>query len=97
MGNRAPNEKLQRLVRQAEWTYEQLARKVNQVATERGTKRSYSSQAAWLWVKKGVVPRDQASRSLVVEALARGLGRSLTCADAGFPEPEDSSHARTGT
>lgn len=95
MGDRVPNERLNRLVHEAGWTLQQLAQHVNRLGTERGTPRTYSAQTAWTWTR-GVVPRSPETRSLIVEALARRLGRPIKLADAGFPESEGSPHRRTG-
>ncbi|QKW54629.1 tetratricopeptide repeat protein [Streptomyces buecherae] len=96
MVERAPNEKLRRLFHETEWTLRQFAQQANRVGTERGAPRRYSAQTVWTWLQ-GAVPREPESRSLIVETLARRLGRALTLADAGFPQPEDSAHKRTGS
>ncbi|MFI1017914.1 tol-pal system YbgF family protein [Streptomyces sp. NPDC020965] len=80
-----PNEALNRLHRDTGWTLNALARAVNLIGTERGTPRTYSASTVHAWLK-GHVPKEDA-RSLIVEALARKLGRRITYAESGFPAP----------
>ncbi|MBB5938470.1 tetratricopeptide repeat protein [Streptomyces zagrosensis] len=95
MAERVPNTSLEQLFRETEWTLRQFAQQVNKLCTERGTPKAYSPQAAWAWLNGTVPPLP--IRRLIVEALARRLGRALTLEDAGFPRPEGSANARPGS
>lgn len=86
MTRRAPNQQLERLFRETGWTLERFGREVNKIATERGTPTRYGPQSAHQWINNGVVPK-QGTPALVLEALARELGRPITYSDAGFPNP----------
>lgn len=83
MGDRQPNESLARLYRESGWTLRQFAQAVNKVGTECGRPTRYQSPSAHQWLD-GHVPRA-GTRSLVLEALSRRLGRPVTSADAGLP------------
>ncbi|MEU3963775.1 tetratricopeptide repeat protein [Streptomyces buecherae] len=87
MSDRLPNAHLERLFRETGWTLRQFAQQVNRLATEQGAPRSYSPQTARAWLQ-GHMPRTE-TRPLIVEALARRLGRPVHPADAGFPAPTD--------
>lgn len=95
MGNRTPNEDLERLFRETGWTLRQLAQAVNRVGTEYGTPTSYTPQTVYTWLK-GHIPHAE-RRVLILEALARRLHRPIPHADAGFPSPALESHARPST
>lgn len=83
MGTREPNRHLERLYRQTGWTLRQFVQAVNRIGTERGTPLKYREPSAHQWCQ-GHLPKEQA-RPLIVEALARKLGRPVTHAEAGFP------------
>ncbi|MGW2390304.1 tetratricopeptide repeat protein [Streptomyces lydicamycinicus] len=95
MGTREPNRHLERLYRQTGWTLRQFVQAVNRIGTERGTPLKYREPSAHQWCR-GHLPKEQA-RPLIVEALARKLGRPVTHAEAGFPAPANSSDAPPGT
>lgn len=85
MTGRVPNRGLDRLYRETGWTLSQFAHEVNRVGTERGTPLKYRAQSAHQWLD-GHLPREE-TRSLVLEALARRLGRPVTRTEVGFPPP----------
>ncbi|MFD5735052.1 tetratricopeptide repeat protein [Streptomyces sioyaensis] len=95
MGTREPNRHLERLYRQTGWTLRQFVQAVNRIGTERGTPLKYREPSAHQWCQ-GHLPKEQV-RPLIVEALARKLGRPVTHAEAGFPAPVKSSDATPGT
>ncbi|OKI03471.1 hypothetical protein A6A06_39030 [Streptomyces sp. CB02923] len=82
---RTPNTDLARLLRQAAWTEQQFANAVNHAGTEAGLTLRYEQSAVAHWLS-GTVPRERV-RPVVLEALARRLGRPVTHAEAGFPRP----------
>lgn len=82
MGDRTPNEQLERLFRETGWSLRQLAQEVNKLGTERGTPLRYTAQSAHSWLQ-GHMPRKEA-RPLVLEALSRRLRRPVTALHAGF-------------
>jgi hypothetical protein len=87
MSDRQSNEGLTRLYRETGWTLRQLAQEVNKVGTERGTPTRYQAPSVHQWLD-GHLPKE-AARSLVLEALARRLGRPVAPAEAGFPPLTD--------
>lgn len=95
MSTREPNRHLERLYRQTGWTLRQFVQAVNRVGTERGTPLKYREPSAHQWCQ-GHLPKEQV-RPLIVEALARKLGRPVTPTEAGFPAPVNSSDATPGT
>ncbi|MFE1773794.1 tetratricopeptide repeat protein [Streptomyces sp. NPDC059008] len=95
MGTREPNRHLERLYRQTGWTLRQFVQAVNRVGTERGTPLKYREPSAHQW-RQGHLPKETA-RPLILEALARKLGRPITHAEAGFPAPASGSVAAPST
>ncbi|AJC56321.1 hypothetical protein [Streptomyces sp. 769] len=95
MGAREPNRHLERLYRQTGWTLRQFVQAVNRVGTERGTPLKYREPSAHQW-RQGHLPKEEV-RPLILEALARRLGRPVTHAEAGFPAPAGASEATAGT
>jgi tetratricopeptide (TPR) repeat protein len=95
VSQREPNEGLERLYRETGWTLRQLVQEVNRIGTERGTPQKYREPSAHQWLH-GHMPKE-AARPLILEALARKLGRPITHAEAGFPPPADKSNAEPGT
>ncbi|MFJ7422143.1 tetratricopeptide repeat protein [Streptomyces uncialis] len=87
MATREPNVRLAGLFRETGWTLRQLAQWVNRVATERGTPTKYQAASTHQWLN-GYVPKES-TRPLILEALARKLGRPVTHAEAGFPASVD--------
>ncbi|GHF29228.1 Tat pathway signal protein [Streptomyces mashuensis] len=85
MSKHTPNEGLERLYREAKWTLRQFAREVNRIGTERGTPLRYREPSVHQWLH-GYMPREDV-RPLILEALSRRLGRPVTHAEAGFPQP----------
>ncbi|MFE7467436.1 tetratricopeptide repeat protein [Streptomyces sp. NPDC057499] len=84
MGTSEPNMQFQRLVRETGWTLRQCAQAINRVGTERGTPKQYRAPSVHQWLNGGM-PRDDV-RPLILEALARQLGRPITLTDVGFPD-----------
>ncbi|MEU5235639.1 tetratricopeptide repeat protein [Streptomyces lydicus] len=91
MSTREPNRHLERLYQQTGWTLRQFVQAVNRIGTERGTPLKYREPSAHQW-RRGHLPKETA-RPLILEALARKLGRPVTHAEAGFPAPAGSSPA----
>ncbi|MEU5796877.1 tetratricopeptide repeat protein [Streptomyces lavendulae] len=91
MGTNEPNTGLERLFRETGWTLRQCAQAINRVGTERGTPKQYRAPSVHQWLS-GSVPRDDA-RPLILEALARKLGRPVTYAEVGFPAPGSGAEA----
>lgn len=87
----SPNETLARLHRETGWTLRQFAQEVNKIGTERGTPLKYREPSVHQWLS-GHMPKE-AVRPLILEALARKLGRPITHSEAGLPPPpaEESS------
>ncbi|MFE9253984.1 tol-pal system YbgF family protein [Streptomyces sp. NPDC006879] len=81
----SPNEALARLRRETGWTLRQFAQEVNKLGTERGTPLKYREPSVHQWLN-GHMPKE-AVRPLILEALARKLGRPITHSEAGFPPP----------
>jgi transcriptional regulator with XRE-family HTH domain len=79
---RAPNYRLRALLIAAEWTEEQLARKVNEVAVENGERTRYDRTSVSRWLS-GTIPQPRRQR-FVAEALGRRLGRALMPSDLGW-------------
>jgi hypothetical protein len=95
MAEREPNRALERLYRQTGWTLRRLAQEVNRIGTERGTPLKYREPSVHQWLQ-GHLPRPEV-RPLVLEALARRLGRPVTYADAGFPAPPTQANTSPST
>ncbi|MFF1644163.1 tetratricopeptide repeat protein [Streptomyces sp. NPDC058240] len=91
MGTSEANTALERLFRETGWTLRQCAQAINRVGTERGTPKQYHAPSVHQWLS-GSVPREDA-RPLILEAFARRLGRPVTYAEVGFPDPEDGTEA----
>ncbi|KPC66330.1 hypothetical protein [Streptomyces chattanoogensis] len=83
MGTREPNRHLERLYRETGWTLRQFVQAVNRVGAEQGTPLKYREPSAHQW-RQGHLPKETV-RPLILEALARQLGRPVTHAEAGFP------------
>jgi transcriptional regulator with XRE-family HTH domain/tetratricopeptide (TPR) repeat protein len=81
----SPNPSLRRLLTEAGWTEQQLAREVNAAGAETGLTLRYDRSAVSHWLAGrrpwGPVP------ALLAETLSRRLGRPVTLADAGLAEP----------
>ncbi|MCD9142474.1 hypothetical protein [Streptomyces albireticuli] len=93
---RTPNEGLERLLAQAEWSRSQFALVINRMGTEVGLTLHYDQSAVSHWVG-GTVPKPSVRR-LIVEALSRKLRRTVTHAEAGLPRAaEDNIPADLGT
>nr|WP_203632533.1 tetratricopeptide repeat protein [Streptomyces halstedii] len=86
---------MERLFRETGWTLRQCAQAINRVGTERGTPKQYRAPSVHQWLSESV-PRDDA-RPLILEALARKLGRPVTYAEAGFPAPESVTEAASSS
>ncbi|MFC7922211.1 tetratricopeptide repeat protein [Streptomyces cinereoruber] len=90
----SPNQTLARLHRETGWTLRQFAQEVNKLGTERGTPLKYREPSVHQWLN-GHMPKESV-RPLILEALARKLGRPITASDAGFPAPlPDEQHPST--
>jgi hypothetical protein len=90
-----PNVRLRALLDQARWPQEGLARAVNEVGAEVGLMLGYDRTAVAHWLS-GTCPRGEV-RALIVEALSRRLGRSLTVDDVGLaPIPAPVAATRQG-
>jgi hypothetical protein len=85
VATRDPNMLLALLHREAGWTNRQFAQAVNRIGTERGTPTKYQQPSVSQWLS-GHMPKE-ATRPLILEALARKLRRPMTHAAAGFPQP----------
>ncbi|MCK8680209.1 hypothetical protein [Streptomyces lichenis] len=85
MTERTPNTGLAALLAATGWTQTQLAGAVNRVAREAGLPGGCDKHNVSKWLG-GTVPR-RSVRPLVLEALARRLGRPVTYAEAGWPPP----------
>ncbi|MDK1475696.1 hypothetical protein QNO07_20125 [Streptomyces sp. 549] len=82
---RTPNTRLRALLGEAEWTQEALARAVNSLAAEIGTRLRYDRTTVAHWLA-GTEPRRPAAQ-FAAEALSRRLARPVTPLDAGFHAP----------
>ncbi|MEU9758282.1 tetratricopeptide repeat protein [Streptomyces sp. NPDC047987] len=79
----SPNESLARLHRETGWTLRQFAQEVNKLGTKQGTPLKYREPSVHQWLN-GHMPKESV-RPLILEALARRLGRPITHSEAGFP------------
>ncbi|MFE9396816.1 tol-pal system YbgF family protein [Streptomyces flavidovirens] len=95
MAKREPNATLGRLLGESGWSQGQFATAVNRVGTEQGRPLKYDASAVSHWLG-GTIPRKEV-RPLILEALARKLGRPIAHADAGFPSVGNQSNTRTAT
>ncbi|GAB2720423.1 hypothetical protein [Kitasatospora kifunensis] len=77
-----PNLQLRALIREADWTGEELARAVNQLGAESGWPLRYRRASVHQWLA-GTIPRPPAG-ALLCEALTRRLGRPIGLTDAGL-------------
>ncbi|MGW0980747.1 tetratricopeptide repeat protein [Streptomyces xiamenensis] len=91
----APNHSLDRLYRETGWTLRQFAQAVNRLGTERGTPLRYRESSVHQWLN-GALPMPQV-RPLILEALARRLGRPVTGGEVGFPVRADRSEVQPPT
>ncbi|MFI9461647.1 tetratricopeptide repeat protein [Streptomyces xiamenensis] len=89
MPTSAPNHSLDRLYRETGWTLRQFAQAINRLGTERGTPLRYRESSVHQWLNGGL-PMPQV-RPLILEALARRLGRPVTAGEAGFPPTSSQS------
>ncbi|MFB9520252.1 tetratricopeptide repeat protein [Streptomyces cremeus] len=87
MSTGTPNVDLARLYHETGWSQRQFAQAVNRVGTELRMPTRYQAPSVNQWLNGGM-PRDGV-RPLILEALARRLGRPVTHRDAGFPTPSD--------
>ncbi|MEU0986074.1 hypothetical protein [Streptomyces sp. NPDC005953] len=76
------NEGLEFLLEQARWSRTQFAAAVNRAGAQAGLSLRYDQSAVSHWLA-GTQPRAQV-RGVILETLARRLGRPLTCAEAGL-------------
>lgn len=81
-----PNEALTLLYRETGWTLRQFAQAVNRTGTELGTPTRYQPPSVHQWLS-GHLPKE-AAQPIVLEALARKIGRPITHEEAGFPPPQ---------
>jgi transcriptional regulator with XRE-family HTH domain len=92
MATRIPNDRLRRLLDEAGWSGERLARAVNALGAEAGLGLQYRRASVGQWLS-GMRPAP-AVAALVAEAFSRELGRVVGVAEtgleprgAGAPEP----------
>ncbi|TDD82685.1 hypothetical protein [Actinomadura rubrisoli] len=84
--SRTPNRALRGLLTQTGWTEDQLARRVNALAAESGLVLRLDRRSVAHWLA-GRRPRPPVP-GLIAEALARGLGHTVTLDDIGLdPRP----------
>ncbi|MDL5204952.1 tetratricopeptide repeat protein [Streptomyces sp. ALI-76-A] len=91
MAEKEPNEGLNRLLAEADWSLGQLATAINRAGEEAGVsvRADKSNVSKWL---KGHTPVEKV-RPLILEAMSRRLGRQVTHAEAGLPAPKDGPSA----
>lgn len=82
-----PNEGLQRLYVETNWTLSQFARAINLLASENGTPLKCNPSTVHHWLG-GTLPQKETVRRYVVEAFCRRLQRPVTHLEAGFPLPQ---------
>ncbi|WNI23851.1 hypothetical protein [Streptomyces sp. ITFR-16] len=80
------NTGLETLLAQAQWSRTQLANAVNRTGGQIGMALKYDHSAVSHWLS-GTQPREQVRR-VVVEVLARRIGRPVTFAEAGLRPPK---------
>ncbi|WP_425608614.1 tetratricopeptide repeat protein [Streptomyces albipurpureus] len=85
MTSRESNIRLKLLLKEAGWTNQQVIHAVSKVGAEHGMCIRYTRQSVSQWVK-GHMPQKEV-RPLILEALARKLGRPIPHSEAGFPAP----------
>jgi hypothetical protein len=90
-----PNVHLRALIREADWTGEELARAVNQLGAESGWPLRYRRASVHQWLA-GTIPRPPAG-ALLCEALTRRLGRPIGLADAGLAGGQSATTAAPAT
>lgn len=82
MTERERNDSLARAIREAGYSYAELARRVRAVAEETGSPVRTNSSAVAHWVA-GTQPAEQTA-ALITEALSRSLGRPITPVHLGL-------------
>ncbi|WP_225826042.1 tetratricopeptide repeat protein [Streptomyces naphthomycinicus] len=92
---RTPNHKLAVLYAESRWNLGEFARAVNRVGTETGRRLKYDESAVSHWLS-GTRPTAK-FRPVVLEALARKLGRRITAFEAGFDDQPDIEPEATDT
>ncbi|UED87800.1 tetratricopeptide repeat protein [Streptomyces profundus] len=95
MGKPESNSDLERLYHETGWTLRQFVQAVNRVGTEQGTPLKYREPSAHQWLR-GHMPKEPV-RPVIVEALARRLGRPISHTETGFPPPSNQSNDRPST
>ncbi|WP_205648223.1 hypothetical protein [Actinomadura rubteroloni] len=80
------------MLTEARWTGQQLANAINEVGSENGVATHFDRTSVAHWLA-GTRPRPP-TPDLLVEALARRLGRPLTRADCGLADPAEPSADR---
>ncbi|MEV0262092.1 hypothetical protein AB0I49_12170 [Streptomyces sp. NPDC050617] len=80
-----PNPGLAGLLDETRWSWTQFANAVNRTGAEAGLSLRYDQSAVSHWLS-GTMPRARA-RPVILEVLARRLGRPVTHAEAGFAAP----------
>ncbi|MFB6554881.1 tetratricopeptide repeat protein [Streptomyces sp. NPDC056405] len=93
---KVPNEGLQRLFDETNWTLSQCARQINLVGAENGTPLRTNASAVHHWLR-GTNPQKETVRRCILEALSRRLQRPVTHTEAGFPSPVARSSNPTDT
>ncbi|MFI8085912.1 sporulation protein [Kitasatospora sp. NPDC086009] len=85
---KGPNTDLAALIEACGVSHKWLARRVNELAAERGVTTAYTHTGVSRWTAKGMVPRDPAPACVAV-ALGERLGRPVTLAEIGMGEARE--------
>ncbi|MFE2723967.1 sporulation protein [Kitasatospora sp. NPDC059327] len=87
---KGPNTALAELVEAAGASHKWLAKRVNELAAERGVTTAYTHTGVSRWTTKGMVPRDPTPACVAV-ALGERLGRPVTLAEIGMGEAREAA------
>lgn len=95
---RVPNDLLRLAIREADLTYEELARDIRLVAAEAGQGLRTNASAVYQWL--GGRPPSPGTARYIAEALSRRLGRHITPTELGWSSQDtnlDRADAALGT
>lgn len=81
---RGPNEKLGAVLALAGISNAGLARRVNDLGSQRGLTLRYDKTSVARWVSKGMVPQGAAPH-LIAAAIGQKLGRPVPCTRSAWP------------
>lgn len=84
----APNRELTALLARSGMSHKALAKRINELAEQRGLSRRYTHTSVANWCRRGMVPRRPAPQ-LIAQALSERLARRVTVAETGLGTRDD--------